>query len=91
MLPLQMKWLRGRTYMWVHAARSCEWEVGTEWEEKSCFSETINTQARWKAVTLPRLGFVRCTCADVARLAVVEEEACFLPPAAVWAKCVEHN
>lgn len=74
-----MRWPRGRTYMWVHAARSCEWEVGTEWEEKSCFSEAINAEAHWKAVTLPRLGFVCCTCTNVARLAMVEEEGCYAP------------
>lgn len=62
LLPPQMKWPCGWMYMWVQAARSCEWEVGTEWEEKSCFSETIGTKARWKAVTLSWLVFVFCTC-----------------------------
>lgn len=52
-----MKWPCGWMYMWVQAARSCEWEVGAEWEEKSCFSETISTKARWKAVTLSWLLF----------------------------------
>ncbi len=62
LLPPLMKWLCGWMYMWVQAARSCEWEVGTEWEEKSCFSETISAEARWKAVTLSWLLFVFCTC-----------------------------
>lgn len=58
LLPPQMKWLCGWMYMWVQAARSYEWEVGTEWEEKSCFSETISTKTHWKAVTLSWLFFV---------------------------------
>ncbi len=58
LLPPQMKWLCGWMYMWVQAARSCEWEVGTEWEEKRCFSEMISTKACWKAVTLSWLFFV---------------------------------
>lgn len=53
----QMKWLCGWMYMWVQAAMSCEWVVGTEWEEKSSFSETISTKACWKAVTLSWLLF----------------------------------
>lgn len=61
-VPPRMKWLCGWRYMWVQAAKSCEWEVGIEWEEKSCFSETISTKARWKAVTLSWLLFVSCTC-----------------------------
>lgn len=38
--------------MRVQAARSIEWEAGTEWEEESCFSETINTETHRKTVTL---------------------------------------
>lgn len=52
LLPPQMKWLCGWMYMRVQAARSNEWEAGTEWEEESCFSETINTETHWKTVTL---------------------------------------
>lgn len=62
LLPLQMKWLCGWMYMRVRAARSSEWEVGTEWEEKSCFGEMICTEACWKAVTLSWLLFVSCGC-----------------------------
>lgn len=89
MLPPQMKWPRGLMYMWVHAARSCEWEVGTEWEEKSCFSETISAGARWKAVTLPRLGFVRRTCSNVARPAMLGK-GLLCVPAFVWENCTNH-
>lgn len=38
--------------MRVQAARSNEWEAGTEWDEESCFSETINTKNHRKTVTL---------------------------------------
>lgn len=52
LLHPQMKWLCGWMYMRVQAARSNEWEAGTEWEEESCFSETINTETHRKTVTL---------------------------------------
>lgn len=89
MLPLQMKWPCGWMYMWVQAARSCEWEVATEWEEKSCFSETICTGACWKAVTLQWLLFVFCTCANVVRSAVVGKRGFYVYlPLSVHCVCV---
>lgn len=48
-LPLQMRWPRGRTYMWAQAARSCEWEVGSEWEAEELLQWDDRRQGRLKS------------------------------------------
>lgn len=75
----------------MHAARSCEWEVGTEWEEKSCFSETINAEAQLKGSHASPARLCSLHSDERGEVGDGGERGLLCAPAIVRAECVNQN